>query len=628
MIEYFGSIKIRAGVIFLMLLLFKIGLFIGSVQAADDTVVSIDPASQVVASDSDFEIDVSCAPGQPVKAFELKLSFDSSLIQVNSVSEGDIFSGYETFFNSGTINNVAGTIVDVYGLILGPGNVSDNGSLIIVNITSLSTSGISNLNLYDVGVTNESEYVPVSVINGSVEVDASAPQVVDNSSSVGYTGDLFTFNASVTDNVDASSELTVMVDWSHGSLGNNESMVLVGGSYFEKSVVLDLNSVSDMTYTIYANDTYGNSITTSQSSVSVSDNDNPSLDADNSDGSGTTGDLFSFDVTVSDNIDVDSVNVSWSHGSLGGNIALSDDGDGTYSGSVSLDDSLSSMVYRIQVNDTSSNYVRGSQQSISVADNDNPVISNVDASPSVQDLGGNVNISADITDNIAVLSVYLNITYPDSSMVNFSILQNNSGNTYYCNSSYSSVGTYNYFIWTEDSSGNGAKSSTNSFSIIEENAPLISNINFVNSSPLDTNSSFGWVNVSCTVTDNIGVSEVFLNITNPDGSFNNVSMHGDNNYYYNSSIVFSSEGNYSYHIWANDTHGNVNISNNFVFSMPPNWDIDMNGICKVYDLTMLSNHYNETGSLGWIREDVDNNGEIEVLDFVYVSNHYNESWWS
>jgi len=54
----------------------------------------------------------------------------------------------------------------------------------------------------------------------------------------------------------------------------------------------------------------------------------------------------------------------------------------------------------------------------------------------------------------------------------------------------------------------------------------------------------------------------------------------------------------------------------------------MNGECKVYDLTLLSNHYEETGDAGWIREDVDNNGKIEILDFVFVSNHYNESWWS
>ena len=619
--------KIKAGVIFLMIIIVKIGLFIGSVSAAGDTVVSVLPASQVVAADSDFEINVSCSPGQPVKAFELKMSFDDSLIQVNSVTEGDIFNGFETFFSSGIINNSAGTLVNVYGLIMGVGNVSSNGSLVIINITSLSSSGISGLNLYEVGVTNETAYVPLSVNNGSVQVDASAPLIVDNSPSSGDTGDLFTFNATVTDNVDSPDELTVMVDWSHGSFGNNESMVNVGGNYFETTIVLDSNSISDMTYTIFAQDTLGNSITTSQTYVSVSDNDNPSIDADNSDSSGTTGDAFDFNVTVSDNIGVDSANVSWSHGGLGGNLALNDDGDGTFSGSIILDDSLDNVVYQVQVNDTSSNFVRGSQQSCGVTDNDDPQISNLNAVPSMQNLGEPVNISVDVHDNIAVGNVYLNISYPDSSYHNFSIIGNNSANTYYCNSTYNTLGTYNYYVWTEDSSINSVTSSSQSFTIGEQTAPQISNLIFEASDPLDTNSSFGWVNISCDVTDNIGVSEVCLNITNPDGSFNNVSMIGDGSYYYNTSIAFSNHGNYSYFIWAKDTQDNINVSSTQIFSMPPNWDIDINGVCKVYDLTLLSNHYGETGSLGWIREDVDNNGVIEILDFVNVSNHYNESWW-
>ena len=49
---------------------------------------------------------------------------------------------------------------------------------------------------------------------------------------------------------------------------------------------------------------------------------------------------------------------------------------------------------------------------------------------------------------------------------------------------------------------------------------------------------------------------------------------------------------------------------------------------KIFDLTLISNHYDEVGVLGWIREDVDNNGKIEVLDLVFVSNHYDETWWN
>ncbi len=85
-------------------------------------------------------------------------------------------------------------------------------------------------------------------------------------------------------------------------------------------------------------------------------------------------------------------------------------------------------------------------------------------------------------------------------------------------------------------------------------------------------------------------------------------------------------GNYSYLAWANDTSNNMKTSSASDFSQPPNWDIDNNGECNVYDLVLVSNYYGETGTSGWIREDVDNNGEIQVMDLVLLSEQYDESW--
>jgi len=223
----------------------------------------------------------------------------------------------------------------------------------------------------------------------------------------------------------------------------------------------------------------------------------------------------------------------------------------------------------------------------------------------------------------------LNITYPDSSIQNFSITANKTGNTYYCNKTYTTLGIYTYFIWVDDSSDNSVISTTDTFVIGEQTSPQISNIAITTSSPLDTNSSFGWINITCDITDNIAVDEVSLNITNPDGSCNNVSMNAgaEDSYYYNSNTAFSTYGNYSYVIWANDTSNNYVTSSSYTISMPPNWDVNNDGDCNVYDLVLVSNHYNETGIPGWIREDVDNNGQIKVIDLVLISEHYDETWW-
>jgi hypothetical protein len=87
-------------------------------------------------------------------------------------------------------------------------------------------------------------------------------------------------------------------------------------------------------------------------------------------------------------------------------------------------------------------------------------------------------------------------------------------------------------------------------------------------------------------------------------------------------------GEYSYRIQVTDTSDNVILSSSHTFSLLPDWDINNDGIVTISDLLLISNHYGETGSKGWIREDVDNNGIIQSLDIVLVANHFGKSWWS
>jgi hypothetical protein len=179
--------------------------------------------------------------------------------------------------------------------------------------------------------------------------------------------------------------------------------------------------------------------------------------------------------------------------------------------------------------------------------------------------------------------------------------------------------------------------STQRFQIIQQaqapgdaTPPQISGVARTTSNPLDTNPVYGWVNVSCTVTDNVAVSQVILRIQNPSGSWNNVSMVASTagKYYYRSTTAFSSAGNYSYSIWAKDTSNNAVTSSNVLFLMPPSWDINNDGVITILDLVLISNHYGEIGAFGWIREDVDNNGKIQILDMSLLSVHFGESWWS
>ncbi|MBE3141528.1 MAG: hypothetical protein IMZ53_13210 [Thermoplasmata archaeon] len=446
------------------------------VTADNPTLVYVSPASKTVSAGQTFTITVACTPGQSIKSYELKVLFNPTLLQANSVSEGTIFAGYTTFFNDGTINNTAGSIVDVYGLILGAGLVSSPGSLVSISFTARLASGTSSVSLSDVGVTNETTYVPITVTNGTVTL----------------------------------REFTLGVTLGgSGSVTKNPNQAT-----YAYGTVVQLTAVAD------------------------------------------SGWIFS----------------SWT---------------GNLSGSTN---------------------------------------------PTSITMNGNKSVTAHFTQNQYTLT----ITVDGSG----SVTKNPNQATY----TYGQVVTltavassgWMFGSWTGDLTGsqnpktitmNGNKAVTAHFS--DSAAPQISGVTRVTSDPLDTNPVYGWVNVSCTVTDNVAVSQVVLRIHNPGGSWNNVSMitRTAGKYYYRSTTAFSTAGNYSYTIWAKDTSNNANTTSNIAFSMPANWDLNSDGHCTIFDLVLVSNHYGQSGSNGWIREDADNNGEVQVLDLVFTSNHYGESWW-
>lgn len=141
-------------------------------SAADeiDVTVSINPVNQIVSPGESFSFTVSCNPSVPVKSFEMKILYDSSLFQVNSVSEGSFFNGFDTFFNHGIIDNDNGRITNIYNLILGAGNVTSENSLISVSCTALSSIGQSSINLFDVGVTDEDGYLSISTNDALISI--------------------------------------------------------------------------------------------------------------------------------------------------------------------------------------------------------------------------------------------------------------------------------------------------------------------------------------------------------------------------------------------------------------------------------------------------------------------------
>ena len=150
-----------------------------------------------------------------------------------------------------------------------------------------------------------------------------------------------------------------------------------------------------------------------------------------------------------------------------------------------------------------------------VNDSIHPEISNVQVIPSIQNIGGYVNISATVIDNIDVDEVFLNIEYPDYNVENISITQNRTGDTYYCNKTFSQVGIYTFNIWANDTNRNQNISEDYNFEIIQNQAP------YIPSAPdpqdgetgVDINADLSW-NCSDPDSDNL-TYDVYFEVNDP-----------------------------------------------------------------------------------------------------------------
>ena len=192
-----------------------------------------------------------------------------------------------------------------------------------------------------------------------------------------------------------------------------------------------------------------------------------------------------------------------------------------------------------------------------------PVISDVEDFPDPQIVGGYVNITCTVTDDFEVNEVKVIIKYPDATKINVS-MSKIGRNTYFKNMSYTLPGIYHYYIWANDTSSNSAKSSTYTFEIKTDTTPPV--ISDVEDFP-DPQIVGGYVNITCTVTDDFEVNEVKVIIKYPDATKINVSMSkiGRNTYFKNMSYTLP--GIYHYYIWANDTSSNSAKSSTYTFEI-------------------------------------------------------------
>jgi hypothetical protein len=363
----------------------------------------------------------------------------------------------------------------------------------------------------------------------------------------------------VTDDVGVD-EVWVNVTYPDGSSINITMTQGIGDEWFYNSTYSDLGVYS---FTVWANDTSNNWNSTGPLIFTIVDTYGPELTnlIDTPDPQ-ENGGYVNITVDVTDDVGVDGVWInitypdsSWVNMSMENGI-----GDEWFYNASFLD--LGMYSYSVWARDTSSNWNTTGLGTFTIQDTDAPVLNNILDNPDPQENDGFVNISVDVTDDVGVNEVWINITYPDSSWINVS-MDEGAGDGWFYLTSYGDLGVYSYTIWADDTSGNWNSAGPNSFLIQDIDGPEFTN---PNDSP-DPQEINGFVNVTVDVIDDFAVDEVWINITSPDSTWMNVSMDKGtgSGWFHNQS--YPNLGTHIYTIWANDTNGNWNKTGPFGFDI-------------------------------------------------------------
>jgi len=222
-----------------------------------------------------------------------------------------------------------------------------------------------------------------------------------------------------------------------------------------------------------------------------------------------------------------------------------------------------------------------------------PKIKDITSSPIVQDPNGWINITCNVTDNIKVNKVMVNITYPDNSVI--SVIMNEN---YYYNFTYGDIGTYSYFIWANDTNGNENTSSIKYFNITHKPDAIFTY------SPPNPNT--------------IDVVQ-FTDLSNDkDGNVINWTWNfGDGNYSHvqNPMHNYADDGIYIVNLIIIDNNGAINSTSQqlLITNLPP-----------VINFTYSPLNPNDLQIVNFIDESYDSDGTITHWNWSFGDGNYSE----
>lgn len=467
--------------------------------------------------------------------------------------------------------NVSAVIHDASGIEEALLNVTDPESMQVSSFTMLYDSSSGRYyyeHIYDIPGTHDflvfarDKAGNWNTTSGAFTIVDTTPPSISGVEAIPNPQEVFNpvnISADVADNVQIATVTAEVLDPTSALLGNfTMEYDPLSGKYFNEVVG---DSVGTYTFTIWASDSSGN-VASSAGSFTLEDWTSPTI-------AQVTASPDPQEIPGNVNI---TAHVDDNHVLSGIWVEIFDPSSSP-AGNFSMNyDSLSARYYyedpygvlgiwsfTISASDVNGNWDTASG-SFLIQDTTAPSIEFVTAIPDPQTIDGFVNISAKVFDNYELLSVDVNVTDPDGTVVYDGPMDFNSmTGRHYRNYSYHKIGNYTFVIEANDSEGNTRQKGGGfsiGFSPQDSQPPTIWEV----AADPDPQEVFESVNVSAVVTDNWGVRSVRVHVYDPSstslGNFSMVLDVSTGRYSYDS--AYSMLGHYTFIVWANDTSGNEN----------------------------------------------------------------------
>ncbi|MCK5772991.1 MAG: hypothetical protein KAH57_04325, partial [Thermoplasmata archaeon] len=230
------------------------------------------------------------------------------------------------------------------------------------------------------------------------------------------TGDSMLFSIAATDNINVD---TVILHYQING-GPIVNITMTGTSTFIYQAVMPWNITGTLSYRIGVNDTSDNWNWTAQKFVTISDNDAPTFGTDVTPSAGFTGEEFTFEVAIIDNIMIQEASVEYWFGT-GTHLILPLTDPSPYQITVTVHlRSTDTLHYLFNVNDTSDNQASTLQKDVSIVDDRRPELVS-DLTPASTSTGDDLLIEVTLSDNIAMGEAYLEFWFGTQGSVNLTM---------------------------------------------------------------------------------------------------------------------------------------------------------------------------------------------------------------